>query len=138
MLHLGADIDGHDLRPLAAAIQKGHVETTRCLIERGALLREPDTPLTLACRSLSTCVVKALLEDGADVEEVPLDGTRPLMAVCSASSLDDSSDDVLCALVRLLLEHGASRTAVNRFGQTAREVALSYGNVRAASLLECP
>ncbi len=109
----------HCSTSLMCACLKGHLEIVRELLRRGASVDAADTQgyytgytalLWACCRGHLEIVVE-LLGYGAFVDAaVTISGQTSLMRACSAGHLE---------VARLLLAHHASRTAVDRYGQTA-------------------
>lgn len=88
---------------LMLAASKGHTDTIRLLLERGANVNPAHsyevTPLIRAVQNDRVEAVRVLLNAGADVRQLPYNGEVALMHVRSA------------AVGRLLLEHGADANA---------------------------
>jgi ankyrin repeat protein len=70
------DVEG--VTPLIAAVEGGHFQTVRLLVQAGADVNRPDasgfTPLMGAARAGHHDMVKFLLEQGANIEAVDKNG----------------------------------------------------------------
>lgn len=91
--------------PLHAAIEEGHTEVVRLLIETGADKNQatPDddeTPLHLAARKGHLEIVRVLVEAGADKSAAACDGETPVCVAAQEGHLE---------VVRFLLGVGAER-----------------------------
>jgi hypothetical protein len=82
--------------------------------------------LSFACRYHRIKIVRFLIEEGADVEEVDSSGETSLFFALRAQSFD---------IPRLLLDNRANVNSVNSKGESALMVCLSSGNDRGALLL---
>lgn len=99
------------------------------------LLSSPDvaptgeTPMTCAAYYGHTDVIKELIENGADVNLVRMDGTSPLWLAANAP--DDGGE----AAALELLEAGAKADIVGSRGGTALHGAAFHGRAKLASSL---
>ena len=121
-----ADIDGGvratdavGSSPLSEASWKGHLETVRELLHRGANTnvanRDGHTALHIAAYSGQLDIVRELLASGgANVNASSRSGVTPLIAASESSRVD---------VVRALLAAGANKWAVSRIGSTAHSAA---------------
>jgi ankyrin repeat protein len=120
LLEQGEDMGARDKlgdTPLHVAIQEGHTQAARLLIERGA---DPDArgshwgPLTAAAVRGNVPIVRLLLARGADVNGRLHPGEQtveysPLGMACNREQFEAA---------RALLEHGADVNLANRAGYT--------------------
>ncbi len=140
LLEHGADINKGDedgATILYFAAMYGRDESVRMLLERGAsanVARSTDgmTPLHIACQERRSAeVVRALLEEGANVEALDSGGRTALIIACSDKPKDDESGDredagkryIQKAIISLLLKHGSNLSKLNDQGQTPVEIA---------------
>jgi ankyrin repeat protein len=119
----GADINTKDrigATPLLLAIRKGDVQTARLLIRYGARQNIPDNdgvyPLLLAAESGHELIVRDLLraKDGPGLDVKDNDENAAL--ILAAKGGHDKT-------VKVLLEGGADRDEINKYGETALDVA---------------
>ena len=111
-----------NVTPLHLASERGHLKTSRMLIEHGAGVmaqnKDRKTPLHLASRAGQVEVAGVLIEHGADVTAQNKDGKTPLhLAVTSGKK----------ELDRMLIEHGADVTAQSMDGETPLHLAVKWG-----------
>ena len=126
--------DGYIWAPLYAAVEKGHLDVARVLLEHGAYVNFTSysswTPLHHASsRRGSDAMLLLLLEHGADVDSIDNHGQTPLHLACEIGRLN---------AVQLLVVFGADvnkRTirAVN--DSTPLHQAVLSGNVEVVRLL---
>ncbi|XP_026385337.1 ankyrin-1-like [Papaver somniferum] len=95
-------IDGKGYTPLCRAIEKGHLDTVRYLLEKGANADAPDdknyTPLQIAVKSGDTKMIASLLSKGVHLDVANRVGT----ALEIAAGLGHQN------AVKMLLDHGAN------------------------------
>ena len=114
--------------PIIRASACGLVENVKALLERGASVHVHNTihgnatPLIHACmmtynRASVYPTIKALLDYGADTNDVDGEGDSALIRLLKTSLPDTAEGDLEC--VRLLLQYGADVTLTNLAGQTA-------------------
>ncbi|CDW53208.1 Ank 2 domain containing protein [Trichuris trichiura] len=103
------------------AIRQGEIEQVKIAIETPSLLRSQRclrTALSLAVQCGKEEVVKLLLQNGADVNQVSYDEFRlplaPLLVACRLGKVP---------IARLLLENGASPDSTDCFGHSALWIA---------------
>lgn len=98
--------------PLVAAVRKGDLETIKLLISKGAKLNQTDelkkdyyirstamiTPLTASAEAGNKIIADALLEYGADINNIEEDGFTALGLAALSGKID---------MVRFLIEKGA-------------------------------
>lgn len=102
-------------RLLQAAVEAGHLELTRLLLDKGADPRQPDdTPLKTAISKRMRPTIELLIARGASI-----DGSAGLAAAAQAKDF---------ALVQQFLEKGANVNAFETGGQTALFHAASQGH----------
>ncbi|KAI8961701.1 ankyrin [Daldinia sp. FL1419] len=133
LLDLGAHPYGYGTRPSPlhccseARVSMGEDAGTQLLlakrlIEAGADLdaRTHDlaTPLILAAVECSVTIAEYLIDSGAVVDARDNLGMTPLMGACKCSGNQNN----LFPTIRLLLQRGASTTAVDDSGRTAFEI----------------
>jgi len=145
LVRAGADINaaaapdeysGHGVRPLHVALHNGHILAALLLTRAGADVRagcsgttigdEPRLPLHLAMGLRSRELVQALLDHGANPNEVDGLGQTPLH---DAAWLDD----VVSA--KVLLDVGGDPTILDRDGRTAMDCAERAGSIDLVRLL---
>src|SRR2546425_494259 len=91
---------------LFSAIEAGHVESLRTLMDMGARLPEwGSTELHIACVVGSEAVVSFLISPGENINSVEMSGHTPLMHAARKGHLN---------LVKLLIEHGANLRMRNK------------------------
>lgn len=117
---------------LALAAVKGYTDVAEVLLGAGANQGVRDaygwTPLMRAVDRRRTDFVRLLLESpGADLAVRQEDGATALHIAAATGDLE---------IVRLLVEHGADRSAENRHGNTAAETARSADFAEIAAYLE--
>ncbi|KAG8419419.1 hypothetical protein J3458_004287 [Metarhizium acridum] len=130
LLRYGADpniIDSQISGPLSNASAQGHTACVKLLLDAGA---NPDPPLpgginkggplnVAARRSDDPILVKLLLDFGAEVDQVGVDGKT---ALCHAAQNNDAS------LAILLLEYGAEINKATITGDTPLTVAITHNS----------
>jgi len=118
--------DGNGSTPLAAAVQEGHLEMVRFLLEKGASINTKanyrGAPLTTAAFYSNPAVVKLLRA------KIPLEasGATPLYIATQEGHVE---------IVRLLLEKGAAIEAAADDGVTPLSSAVFHGNTELVQLL---
>jgi ankyrin repeat protein len=111
----GAAISKAQGRLLQAAVEAGHLELARLLLDKGADPRQPDdAPLKTAISKRHLPTTELLIARGASI-----DGSTGLAAAAQAKDL---------ALVQFLLDKGANVNAYETAGQTALFYAASQGD----------
>jgi ankyrin repeat protein len=125
---------GNYVRPLVAALARGHFQTADLLHHNGADLdargRFQGIPLHAAASSRNFEVVRILIEyDPASVNARNENGWTPLHWASVSSNFKDGS------VLRLLLEHGADINARNEVGWTPLLWALGNGALEVVRLL---
>lgn len=145
LIDRGADIiiqDKHGLTPLSAAINQGHIEIAKILLESEASINRKDssklstlpfgrgqalvTPLIAACKTGNKEMVKLLLEYQADVNQTDKNGQTALTWACSMKHQE---------IVQLLFNHQAQVNSQDCNGQTALMVASNVGSLALVKLL---
>lgn len=102
-------------RLLQAAVEAGHLELARLLLDKGADPRQPDDkPLKTAIQKRLLPMIELLIARGASIDD-----SAGLAAAAQAKDL---------ALLQLLLDKGANVDAIETGGQTALFHAASQGN----------
>lgn len=113
------------------ACLRNHSPCVDLLLRHGASAELADaeglTPLYVSCYKGHRCCAEILLEHNALVDHPNALGCTPMMAAC----MDGHAD-----VVKLLSLSGASRDAVNNDGETAADLAHSYGNVHLGDWLD--
>ncbi|KAJ3217992.1 hypothetical protein HDU67_006892 [Dinochytrium kinnereticum] len=119
--------------PLMAAAAGGHLQAVEWLIEAGTHVNVADndgkTSLHLAVENQHADVVQYLLENSCSIAACDLkdaSGTTPLML---AATLGDD------AILEILLEKGANRSARNNDGKTAQDLAIAGNKSVAVEVL---
>ncbi|MCY3974472.1 MAG: ankyrin repeat domain-containing protein [Simkaniaceae bacterium] len=123
--------DGMGRTPLEAAVQRGHVEMVRLLLERGAdplKYAGKVQPLAIAASYGYTDIASYLLKGGADVHRRDENGRTPLMQAVRMRANGK--------MVRSLLEYGADPELVDANGWSSLVIATLSGNMAVALLLE--
>jgi SepF-like predicted cell division protein (DUF552 family) len=120
--------------PLCLAVEHGHTEIVKLLIEHGADVNAScyidsfETPLHQAVVDDDTEIAKLLIQNGADVNaRRSFDGLTPLHLAASGG---------YSRMVRLLLENGADPSIRDNFGKTASERAREEDHEEVASIIE--
>ena len=123
--------DDRGRRPLDCAVQSGHLNAVRLLLEARAekeIRTDGFTPLGVAAARGRTHleIVRLLVEAGADKESLQCDGQTPLgIAIANGCFFT----------VRLLLEARADTDHVQNDGQTALGIAISRRDLEMSRLL---
>ena len=116
--------------PLCLAVEHGHLEAARCLLDNGAPVNERDgtnqAPLHYALARTSAPLVALLLERGANAADPRRDGELPIQAAAKAGASD---------LAKLLLDHKANPSATGPDGRTPLHIAVAAGNLDLAKLV---
>ena len=111
-----------NVTPLHLASERGHLKTSRMLIEHGAGVmaqnKDRKTPLHLASRAGQVEVAGVLIEHGADVTAQNKDGKTPLHLAAKWGEKE---------VVRMLIERGADVTAQNEDGAAPLHLAAKWG-----------
>jgi hypothetical protein len=120
--------------PLCLAVEHGHSEIVKLLIEHGADVNAScyidsfETPLHRAVVDDNIEIAKLLIQNGADVNaRRSFDGLTPL----HLAALNGYSK-----MVRLLLENGADPSIRDNFGNTASELAREEDHEEVANIIE--
>ena len=124
---------GNGATALHAAVENGHLETSRALLEGGAEQSdsmEGATPLVISLQYRHPLIALLLLEDGwpdprLDAQ-VPSDGSSALLVAAGYGYLE---------VVRRLIERGAELSLTNRRGATPLSFALHSRQQEVARLL---
>ncbi|KAF3928051.1 hypothetical protein AA313_de0201994 [Arthrobotrys entomopaga] len=117
------------LTPLGAAVLKGHVSTTRLLLQHKADVNKPSgtrTPLWIAVSKMQkekniALIVKILLEAGADPNVPSTDDNN------SAPLLNAVKQNRKPEVITMLVDRGASLTAEDGSGMSAERFAKKKG-----------
>lgn len=135
LLKKGASVDAtapKNRTALIWAATNGHTAVVEALHKAGADVNAQDsdnqTALMYATKKAHTDTVEFLLENGADV------GLKSTKQGFTALILAATVGDV--ELVKLLLDHGADKSATDRSGNTAVDRARQFGNDEVVPLLE--
>jgi ankyrin repeat protein len=119
-----------DSTPLHLALQQGHVEVARVLVNHGAKVSAKDqdgwTPLHLASKHGHADLARLLIEHGAKVSAKDKQGCSPLHM-----ALEDNHVD----LARILAEHGANVSAKDNSGVSLLHQALQYNRLAFVQVL---
>ena len=139
----GVDINSHTalgFTPLMWAVDKGHGEATKLLLELGADVNKVDLDgrniVHVACRSVpfNKSILSMLVEKGANINQKDKQGNCPLNTSCRfAEGAWLSSEREKAA--RLLIELGANVNIANDNGQTPIYRAIYAGNQSLVDLL---
>ena len=116
--------------PLHQALQGGHVDIARMLVERGtdvSAQKDGSTALHWASENGHVDLGRMLIERGVDVSTQEKDGSTALHLASRNGHVD---------LARMLIERGADVSAQNKYGLTALHLASRYGHVDLARMLE--
>ncbi len=112
---------------LMLASLKGHLPIVRLLIERGAEVNQPGWSALHYCATEDRVdVCKYLLQKGANIDALSLNGTTPLMMAVRGGNIETA---------RLLLWEVADAKIKNDAGATALQWALKSGHTDLAALL---
>lgn len=119
---------------LQLASLEGHTEMVKKALLHGADMHREDAngtfPLYNACSHGHMEVVRALLDEGANIDQ------RTSPKFDSYGALHIACDQGFADVVALLLERGASTTAKNDLGETPIETARQAGRTDIVDLLE--
>ena len=141
LLEAGADADARldqiGITPLFVAAERGAAAVVRLLLERGAATDVANwngvTPLHMAAMRGHVGVVAALHGAGASLETRGDDGATPLLSVAAAAEPLEAAPRR--AMLRWLLQRGASGAARDAAGRGALHAAASAGLVEAVEEL---
>jgi ankyrin repeat protein len=126
----------HGGRAERFAYSEASLEVMEALLASGASPEAADglgaTPLKLAAKSHSLAAARLLLRYGADPNATDDLGVPPLIWAAIIRSSDPARD---CAMVELLLDHGAAIEARNREGCTALYAAAAGARLEVAGVL---
>ncbi|XP_015207984.1 ankyrin repeat and SOCS box protein 15 isoform X1 [Lepisosteus oculatus] len=115
---------------LTLAVQAGHVQNVRALLEKGAsphnANRKNETPLLLAVRSGSREMVSTLIKNGAFVDQLCL---KKWTAVHEAAKMGQSD------IMSLLLRNGGSISQRDVYGVTPLGIAAEYAHADVLEIL---
>jgi len=131
LLEEGVDIDTRGREQVTAlmyALEKGHIDMVKLLIEKGADMNAQDTwgHTVLMCAS-DIATARLLIEEGADINfQNKYGGTALLFFVSVNKHID---------MVRLLIEKGADTNIQNTGGYTALMSASMTGRTDVVKLL---
>jgi ankyrin repeat protein len=129
LLRRGARVNAKDVNagrlPLHWAVQEGHLETAKRLIDHGSDIDAPCdvgfTPVMMAVGEGNYALTELLLRRGANVNaRNSLDG--------GGTALHKAAAYNLARIAELLLGFGADRQVVDDEGRTPLQLAQSYGN----------
>jgi len=123
------------LSDLQNAVISGNINTLKMLIENrpdycNSVMDSGWTPLAYASNFGHVIIVEALLEGGADVNLVGIDGSTALMAACKCSR----SEDTLLVLQKLF-DKKADSQLVDKNGKTALIYAVRSGKYDVVELV---
>lgn len=138
--------ESHSVKVLSLALTRAvgyeHLEMTQLLIEAGAdpnfCFDDQIPALFVAVQTHTLSIVELLLTHGADINLRMRDGiTALILAVDAIADYSYQSGGPLSLdLVRFLLAQGADSTLQDDQGETAADVARSYGWAEAVQVLE--
>ncbi|PQE11929.1 hypothetical protein CJF31_00000051 [Rutstroemia sp. NJR-2017a BVV2] len=115
---------------LSLAVENGHNQIVRLLLEHGARLESRDefdrTPLWWAIEGRRTTIARLLLEEGADPGCINGAHEAPLLIAAERGHHE---------IVKLLLEKGAHPECMNKFDQTPLFIAAKDGHYEIVKLL---
>jgi len=120
---------------VAIAARDGKMETLLGALAAGESVDAPlqgYSPLHLAILFGNISIARLLIERGANVTSVDLDGNSPLHLCALSRSLDD---DQSAALASLMINRGANAASVSRDGHTAISYADDRGKPKLGKLL---
>ena len=127
----------HRLVPLAGAARGGHLHVAQWLVAQGAQVehgRGGRTALMDAASGGHVHVLRWLIGQGADVAAVDRKQWTLLHHAAAGDALRQEHDErVEC--VQALLAAGVDPKAVNKFGETAQDLARAKGFTRVSALL---
>ena len=116
--------------PLHLSSRRGHIDTVRMLIERGADVSAQNkygsTALHWALMNGHVDLARMLIKCGADVSAQEKDGSAALHLASKKGHVD---------LARMLIERGADVSAQDRYGSTALHFASWSGHLDLAQML---
>jgi ankyrin repeat protein len=117
--------------PLMVAAAQGHLQAIEALVRSGVSVNATGmgrmTALHEAAANGHGAAVKMLLLAGADIDSLTVDNATPLMCAAAWGYLD---------VAKLLLENGADSKRVDRYGDTAAEIAREKGENSVADFLD--
>jgi len=129
-----ANVRGHFGTPLHAALEGGHADVARLLLEHcvdvDARDSDDQTPLHLAARRGFLGVSRTLVERHADINARDRFGNTPLIR--TRAIWDNTPEGRGLDVLKFLLEHGADTNATDGNQSTALHVASYHGGVKAA------
>lgn len=103
--------------------------------EIGNVNAQGNTPLILACKLPPDIkVFEALIDNGAGARSKDNDDTLPLHTMIEPCNKAD--EDRVCAIVSLLLDHGAEATAATEDEETASLLAAKKGLIKIVTVIE--
>ena len=125
LIEAGADINGGRPAPLALACEWGRLGSVKALLDAGA--QSDRIPcVCLAAQSGKLPVLKLLLEQGFDVEDIGYYDRTALHAACDSPQVE---------MVQFLLDQGLDPTDQDEFGKTPLHYAAKAGHLDAVRLL---
>ncbi|XP_069670620.1 uncharacterized protein [Periplaneta americana] len=116
--------DSKGMTPLSWAACRGHLETVRLLVEKGAEVNTSDvflpSPLHGAIYGSHVNVVKFLIKSGANVNAYDRNDQSPILAATRQNNVD---------VVKPLMKEGADVNAYNTYGESLADVyaCVTYG-----------
>ncbi|KAK8208081.1 ankyrin repeat-containing domain protein [Phyllosticta capitalensis] len=125
-----------DTAALATASRNGHISIIQILLDGGANINGPPSPLWAAAYSGNIQVVEMLLDNGAEVNGSKIHS--PLHACASITRLGDGVSnrlDDFAHILKILLARGADVDSQDEFHKTALEEACLRSNRAAVQVL---